>query len=87
MGAVISAILALAKAIPIINQWIEELTTAYAVSKMAALKKENLDAIRKAINERDQRDLEKAVGNHHPGEPSGDAGSVIIDEPPPGVHQ
>ena len=87
MGTAISLILAIAKAVPIINLWIEQLSSAYMVSRMASLKKENLEALRKALNEHDQRDLEKAIGNPHSGEASGDAGSVIINQPPPGVSQ
>lgn len=86
MGTAITIILGILKAIPILDAWFQQLSTAYTVGKIASFKKENLEALRKAINEKDQRDLEAAVGNPHPGEASGDAGAVIIDAPPSSMH-
>lgn len=76
-------IIALLKAIPIIDGWFQQLVAAYTASQIASMKKENRDAIRKAIIEHDQRGLEEAIGNPNPGEASGDSGAVIVDAPPP----
>lgn len=85
MGTAISIILGILKVIPILDAWFQALSKAYIEDRIAGMKKENRDAIRKAINEHDQRDLEKAVGNPNPGEASGDAGAQIIDNRPPGI--
>jgi hypothetical protein len=82
---IIALLLGIAKAVPIIDSWIQQLATAYATQRIADMQKENLDAIRKAIQDKDQRDLEAALGNPHPGEASGDPGAVITDAPPPNV--
>lgn len=85
MGSIIAAILAIAKAIPVIDTWIEQLSAAYVASRLATMKKENSDAIRKALVDHDQRDLEKAIGSPNAGQKSGDSGAVITDKPPPNV--
>lgn len=82
---VIAAIIAIAKAVPVIDSWLQQLVAAYTAARIASMKKENRDAIRKAVQEQDQRDLESAVGNPNPGEPSNAPGSEIISGPPPGV--
>lgn len=82
---IISIILGILKAIPIIDSWYQKLSAAYIADAIARMKSENLDAIRKAITNHDQRDLEAAVGNPHPGEVSGDAGSTIEPTEPPGA--
>lgn len=83
--SIITAILGLIKVIPIIDGWIQLFVSAYVANQIDTMKKENKDAIRKAIQDHDQRDLEKAIGNQNAGKPSGDAGSTIIDHPPPGL--
>jgi hypothetical protein len=83
--SVISAILALLKAIPILDSWFQQFFAAYAEHEIANMKAENRDSIRKALAEHDQRDLEKAIGNPNPGEASGDSGVEIVDGPPPNV--
>lgn len=80
-----TTILALIKAIPIIDQWVQQLIAAYVGARIASMQKDNLDAIRKAIQDHDQRDLENAIGSPTAGKPSGDAGSVVIDDTPLGV--
>lgn len=75
----IAAILALLKAIPILDAWFQTLSAAYVQDRIASMEKENLDAIREAIQSHDQRALEKAIGSPTAGQASGDAGAVIVD--------
>jgi len=82
VGSVITIIIGIVKAVPIIDKWLEQLMHAYFLYKVSIMEKENVEAIRKLIEERDQRDFEKAIGSKKPGEPSGDDGAVIIDRPP-----
>jgi UPF0716 family protein affecting phage T7 exclusion len=77
----ISTILALLKAVPIIDSWFQELLSAYITSRISSMKQENKDAI-KAAFEGDQREIEKALGDDKAGKPSGDAGASIIDHVP-----
>lgn len=44
--------------------------------------KEDREAIRKAIYEHDQRDLERQIGSSSPGEVSNAPGTIIVDELP-----
>ena len=81
----LNTIIAIITAIPALNSMFQTLVTAYTASKLAQMKRENVDAIRKAIYEFDQRNLESAIGSPTPGQPSGDAGAVIIDHPPAGI--
>lgn len=71
MMTVISAILAVAKAVPVFDSWIQQLITSYVNSAIDRMQYENWTAIKKAVNDKDQRDLEKAIGNPAAGEPSG----------------
>lgn len=77
----ISIVLSILKAIPIIDSWFQQI----AVARIAELNSENIAAIKKALTERDQRDLEEAIGNPNPGMPSGDPGTVIQKDRPPGT--
>lgn len=82
---VISIILGILKAIPILDGWFQSFSAAYVQSRIASLTKENSDAIRKAFQEHDQRDAEKAIGSPNPGEASGQDGAEIVDAPPPNI--
>lgn len=85
VGSIISGIIALLKVIPVIDGWFQQLMVAYTQARIESMKRENREAIRKAILEHDQRDAEKVIGNPEPGEPSGNKGSEIVNEKPPGV--
>jgi hypothetical protein len=61
----------LAIAIAMYNRW-----------KRASQEKENGAAVREAVDEKDQRDLEKALGGSVAGKPVDMAGSVIRDALP-----
>lgn len=71
--------------IPAMISFFEKLMAEYTKLQVSKMKKENRDAIRKAIEEHDQRDAEKAIGNPDAGEASGEDGAVIVDAPPPNV--
>lgn len=79
------AVLALIKAIPVFQQWVERFMAWYIERQIAGMRQENRDAIRKAFEQHDTRDLEKAIGNPHAGEPSELPGTVVRDTLP-GVH-
>lgn len=79
---VIGLLLAIFEAIPIVDGWFQALVREYVKRRIARMKAENLDAIRLAIEEHDQRGLEKAIGNPRPGEPSNLPGVEIHDSLP-----
>lgn len=82
MTAFFSALIGLIKAIPIINGWVQGFITLYVNSAIDRMSAENIAAIKKAIEQHNQIDLEKAVGNPHAGEPSDLPGTVIRDKLP-----
>lgn len=82
MAAWLSLLLAVFKAIPILQGWFESLVAGYIATQIAQMKDENRAAIKKAIETQDQRDLEAALGNPHPGEASGIPGTQIRDTLP-----
>jgi hypothetical protein len=77
-----AAVLAIFQAIPILNDWLKQLVALYIQQSIKELHSNDLEAIRKAINDHDQRDLEKQIGNSHPGEPSHLAGTELRDSLP-----
>lgn len=85
MSVVISMVLGIIKAIPIVDGWFQELMVAYFDVSVGFMKKENRDAVQKSIVDHDQRPLETVIGSQTAGKPSGDAGTVIVDGPPPNV--
>ena len=85
MAAIFGGLVAFFKAIPILNSWLEQFESWYFRTQVASMKKENRDAIKKAIDEQDQRDLEKVLGNPNAGEPSNLPG-VEQRNSIPGVH-
>lgn len=68
IAAIITIITSISKAIPIVDKWIEQIIAAYIVQRKAWIIKENHEAIKLAINNHDQRDLEDTA---HSGEYSG----------------
>ena len=80
--SIIQAVLAILKAIPILDSWFERLAAAYVASRIQTMRAENRDAIKKAVEAHDTIDLEKAVGNPEPGAPSGIPGTVVRDKLP-----
>lgn len=82
---VISAILAIFKAIPVLDSWFQQMVAAYVTARIASMKAENRDAIKKAVQEQDTRDLDKAVGAPDVGEIINAPGSTVQSGPPPGI--
>lgn len=79
---IFSLILSALKALPVLDRWFQGLVTAYTNSKLESMKLENFEAIKEALEKNDQRRLEAAIGNPHPGYPSNDSGSVVVDVVP-----
>jgi hypothetical protein len=79
---IISLLLALFRAIPILDKWFQTLMVEWFNRSVDKMQTENLAAIKKALSDYDQRELEKAIGNPNAGEPSGNPGSTIVDELP-----
>lgn len=84
--AIFGTILAVLKAIPVLDSWFQQLVALYVAARISSMKAENKEAIRKAIEEHDTRDLEGVSGNPSPGGHSGESSSEIIGGPPPGVN-
>lgn len=80
--AIISLITSVAKAFPKFKEWWDGLIVAYVETQKASMKKETKEAIRKAIDEDDQRPLEEVIGYSRAGELSGIPGSVVVDALP-----
>jgi hypothetical protein len=81
----LDVLLALLTAIPVLKSWFDQLVADYISFKIESMKQENRDAIRKALDAFDQRDLEKAIGNPNPGAPSNLDGVEYVTDLP-GVH-
>lgn len=79
---IIALITGIVKAIPVIDKWIQQFIVYYTNKKIDEMERENVAALKKAIYEYDQRDLEKAIGNPNAGEESHAPGSEIVDDLP-----
>ena len=86
MAVVFKILLGILDAIPTVRMFYEAFAAYYIRTKITAMQKENRDAIRKAVLEQDQIDLEKALGNPNAGEPSGIDGVIVRPDAPWGVH-
>lgn len=82
MGSAFTFILALLKAIPTIKQWVDAFISMYVQHEISSMHENDKKAIRKAINEHDQRDLEKQIGNSNAGEESHLPGTELRDSLP-----
>jgi hypothetical protein len=82
MSEFLAALLAIFKAVPMIKSAFEDLISLYVNSQISSMKRENRDAIKKAIEKQDQRDLENIIGSPHAGKPSGHEGTTIVDTLP-----
>lgn len=82
MLTVFASIMSVIKLVPIVDKWVERFVVWYAENQIATMVKENREAMKKAIEAQDQRDLEKVIGNPNAGEPSGTPGTVIRDSLP-----
>jgi len=82
VAVIFSGLLALIQAIPVVDKWVQQFIVYYVSKRKNEMKAENTAALRKALDEKDQRDLEKAVGNPHPGEPTSFPGTELRDTLP-----
>lgn len=82
MTAIFEGIAAIAGAIPVIDKWLQQFIAWYFNNQLASMRSDILAAVKKAIEEQDQRDLEKQMGSTKAGEPSGIPGTVIRDSLP-----
>lgn len=78
----ISAAIAIIKAIPTVERWFSQLATAYKSEEIEKMKRENADAIRKALLENDQRWIERVIKSQAAGKPSGVPSTEIRDTLP-----
>ena len=81
-AATITFLTSLFKAVPVLKEWWDGLVAAYIALRISTMKKENREAIKKAITDQDQRDMEEALGSTKVGEASGIPGTVIVDSLP-----
>lgn len=82
MGSVLSLLLAIFKAIPVLKKSWDQLMDLYIASELTRMKKENQDAINKAFDKQDQRPIEEALGSGSKGLRSGVSGSELFDSLP-----
>lgn len=75
VSAIISGILAVLKAIPVIDGWFQSLYTAYFQMKSQEHDQAFVDATRSLIHDHDQRALEEAATDH-PSRPANDQTDV-----------
>lgn len=73
---------AIVKAIPALKDLFDQIVAAYVSSQIQGMKQAHRDGIRKAVQEQDQRDLERAIGNPQAGEHSGLPSTEIRDSLP-----
>lgn len=82
-ASVFSFIYALLKAIPVLEKLVRDFFVFYAIKQREWYEKELHDAIKKAINTGETRDLENAIGSPRAGAPSGHDGSDYSDPSKP----
>ena len=68
------------KAVPALKQLWDQIIAAYIATQINTFNEETKAAIRKAIYEHDQRDLETVIGSTKSGKASGIPGAVIVDD-------
>ena len=78
ISIVVQIILAIAKAFPIVDKWLDQLYN----EKIARAKVENRESIKDGIENQDQRRIEDAMGSTKTGEISGIPNAEIVDKLP-----
>ena len=79
--AIFSTILAVLKAIPILHEWFKSFVKWYSEKERQWFYESVAKGVVDAIEKRDQRDLEKAVGSPKAGKPSGHEGVEFENVP------
>lgn len=82
MSAVFSAIAAFLGSIPVLGRLVEQFIAWYVNKQIDKMSAENATVIRKAIEEKDQRDIERTMGSSKAGKPSGIDGTTVVDSLP-----
>jgi hypothetical protein len=82
VAAVIGLLTAIFKALPALREWWHELIVEYVTVAKNNIKKENKDAIKKALETDDQRPIEEQIGSETAGKPTNIDGTVIVDSLP-----
>ena len=82
MGTILSLVLAIIRAIPSLKGFFDAFVKGYVNRNVDSMAKEDREALRKAFEEQDQRDLEKAMGNQNAGKEVPATGSEIVDSLP-----
>lgn len=80
--AIITLLTSLFAAIPTLGKWWDQLVAAYVTAQISRIDRRHVEAIKKAINMQDQRDIEIEIGNPNAGNPSGIGGTRIVDKLP-----
>lgn len=80
MASFFAGLVAFFKAIPALKDILDRFIAFYVQRELENFKKENAEAIRKAIHEKDQRDIEKALGSKLKGQPTG-LGEIVDSLP------
>lgn len=81
--AIFGAIAGVAKALPVLDSWLQRFIVWYTENKLGAMKAENRDAIITAVKTHDQRPIEHVIESPTAGKPSGIPGSTFVPGPPP----
>jgi hypothetical protein len=82
MSEIISLLLAIFKAVPVLKEAWDRLLVLYIEHQENEMLEADRAAIRKAIDGQDQRDLEKQIGSTVSGKPSGIPGTEFRDSLP-----
>lgn len=82
MISIFQTVISFINAINALKSLVDSFVSFYISMQIDQMKEENRLAIRKAIDEQDQRDIEKALNSPRAGLPSGNAGAVIVSDLP-----
>lgn len=80
--SILSLLLAIFKAIPTLKSWWDDLLVMYVTKAKNDITKDNVEAIKRALNEHDQRHIETQLGSETSGKPSGVEGTIIVNSLP-----
>jgi hypothetical protein len=82
MTAAVALLTAIFKAIPYLKQVWDSIVAEYIAHEYATMKKEDQDAVKKALETHDQRELERLLDPATAGEHSGAPGTIIVPDLP-----
>lgn len=79
MMSFLTSFFSLLKVIPALKSWFDWFVAEYTRREIDQMKQEIREGIRKAVNDYDQREIERAINSPLAGKPSGKPGAVIVD--------